>query len=115
MKLLPNMKIYQHMNSLGIEHFKIELIETYSCNSKDELRAREGYWIKSLGAGLNRVIAGRTKKQYAIDNKDRIQIQYKSKCLCECGKSYTVYHRLRHFKSQYHNFHSCDGISKIEL
>ena len=32
------------MRELGIDHFRIVLIEIYPCNSRDELRAREHYW-----------------------------------------------------------------------
>ena len=35
--------LYKHMNKLGINNFKIILIEYCSCNSKDELLRRERY------------------------------------------------------------------------
>jgi hypothetical protein len=33
----------------GIENCKIELVEAYPCENKEELRKREGYWIKTGG------------------------------------------------------------------
>ena len=39
---------------------------------KEELRAREGHFIRERGT-LNNVIAGRTNKQYRIDNKEKIR------------------------------------------
>ena len=58
-----NCKLYKHMHELGAEHFYIELIENYSCNDIYELRAREGHFIRERGT-LNKVIAGRTNKEY---------------------------------------------------
>lgn len=50
----------------------IELIENYSCNSKEELCKREGEIIRSMDC-VNKRIAGRTAKQYRIDNSDTIK------------------------------------------
>ena len=33
--------LYEHMRNIGIEHFKIVLIKSFPCNSKDELEAEE--------------------------------------------------------------------------
>lgn len=55
---------------------KIELIEAYPCNSKEELHARERYWIEqNEGICINKHIPGRTRKEYYDDNKDKI-IEY---------------------------------------
>jgi ribosome-interacting GTPase 1 len=41
-------------------------------------------------------------KQYAKDNKEKLK-GYRSKTInCECGRTYTLGHKLRHFKSQKH-------------
>jgi hypothetical protein len=53
----------------------IELVESFSCNSLDELRKREGYWIRETDC-VNKLIAGRTVKEYYIDNKDVIAKYY---------------------------------------
>ena len=72
------------MKQLGVEHFYIELVESYPCDSKEELNAREGFWIKQL-ATVNKQITGRSRKEHYQDNK--IQIQEKSK---EYRKQYKI-------------------------
>ena len=42
---------------------KIELIEKCDVSSRDELRAREGHWIRELDC-VNKNVAGRTWKEY---------------------------------------------------
>jgi hypothetical protein len=51
---------------------KIELIEKCDVNSRDELRAREGHWIRELEC-VNKVVVGRTRKEYnqLPENKER--------------------------------------------
>ena len=53
----------------------IYLVESYPCNSKNELNSREGYYIKN-NVCVNRCIAGRTDKQYRLDHKEKIK-QYR--------------------------------------
>lgn len=50
-----NTKIYSHFISIGIEHFKIILIEKYPCDNKNELLKREAHYIKELKSELNQV------------------------------------------------------------
>jgi len=54
-------KIYDLMREIGKDTFYIELLELYPCNGREELRAREGYYIRERGT-LNMVIAGRSQK-----------------------------------------------------
>ena len=49
------------MRTLGQYNCYIELVKAFPCNRKEELRAREGYWIRQIGT-LNSHIAGRTEK-----------------------------------------------------
>jgi hypothetical protein len=46
-------KFFVHLQTLGIEHFRIELIEDYPCETKAELEKRETYWIETLPGTLN--------------------------------------------------------------
>ena len=55
----------------GIQNCKIELIENYPCNSKEELTAREGYHIKQNNC-VNKFIAGRSKKDWYKDNAEYV-------------------------------------------
>ena len=124
-------KLYEHMNKLGLEHFYIELIEAYKCNSKEELLAKEGEWIRRVGT-LNKQIAGRTKQQWEADeherrmkqmkeyreqhekelkeyfkkryeqNKDEINQRASEQIMCECGSSISIRNRPRHLRSKKH-------------
>ena len=53
----------------GIENCKIELMEKFSCETKEELLKREGEIIQAHDC-VNKQVAGRTKKQWYLDNKD---------------------------------------------
>ena len=56
----------------------IELIELCPCDSKAELLKREGELIRQYrDLCVNRCIAGRTEKEYLVDNKDIIKEQKK--------------------------------------
>ena len=66
-------KLYIEMNRLGKDAFSIELIENYPCTSIEELRKREGYWIRELKATLNIQIAGRTQKDYRDEHKEEMK------------------------------------------
>ncbi len=113
------------------ENFRIELVEAFPCNNKDELRAREGYWIRSINC-VNKVIAGRTlkeyRKEYYENNKDKIiehQKEYSEKnkdkisqyskqyyvknkhkemkkYVCLCAGKYAHKHRTQHYKTLKH-------------
>ena len=50
----------------------IELIEDYSCESKEQLNRREGEVIRSSANCVNKLIAGRTVVEYKADNKETI-------------------------------------------
>jgi len=47
----------------------IELCENYACNSKEELNAREGDWIRNNPC-VNKRIEGRTTKEYYEEKKN---------------------------------------------
>jgi hypothetical protein len=49
-------------------NYQIELIEAYPCNSKDELNAREGHYIRTVEC-INKNIAGRTITEWYETNK----------------------------------------------
>ena len=62
---------------------KIYLIESYNCSNRNELEKREGEIMKkfmkdeSLENPVNMVIAGRTSKEYYVDNQNEIKEQQK--------------------------------------
>jgi hypothetical protein len=67
----------------------IELIEEFPCENKEQLRKREGEIIKSNEC-INKSIAGRSRAEWYLDNKER---------LSEKGKKYLQEHREE--KKQY--------------
>lgn len=63
--------VFKLFDDYGVENCKIELVELFPCNSKIELLQREGHHIKNNDC-VNRIVSGRTKEEYYIDNKERI-------------------------------------------
>jgi len=100
----------------GVKNCKIELVELFPCNSKEELNAREGFYIRN-NTCVNRCIAGRTKKEYHEEHKEHIneyQKNYKianreilnekakKQIVCECGGHYSLRNKIQHEKSKKH-------------
>ena len=111
--------LYKAFIEHGVEHFFIELIEKCPCNDKDELRKKEGEYIKDLKPSLNRFVAGRTKKEYYEDNKERIskvQQEYYNnnkeqiKQYLEENKE----HRAQQKKTYYENNKETTVLRKVE-
>jgi hypothetical protein len=48
-----NTKLYSYMREIGVEHFHIELIEKFQCETKQQLREREQHHIDILKPELN--------------------------------------------------------------
>lgn len=75
----PNVALYIALNEIGRDYFYIELIETYPCKNRQELEAREGYWIRHFDSfmnGYNMNIAGRKQMDRYNDNPEK----YKAFC-----------------------------------
>lgn len=56
----------------------IELIELFPCTSKEELFKQEGKHIRETENCVNKVVAGRTKGEYYVDNRDKLAAQHKN-------------------------------------
>lgn len=72
--------LYRNVTSfqcLSDPYHYIELLELCPCDSKDELHKCERKWIEQLDC-VNKIIPGRTHKQYLLDNKDKIKEQKKA-------------------------------------
>ena len=65
-------KLSELMRTIGKNNCYIELIENYPCNTKEELIAREGHYIRER-ATLNQQIAGRTRKERREVNAEHIK------------------------------------------
>ena len=62
-----------------LEHnnYQIELLETFPCNSRDELNSREGHYIRTIDC-VNKQLAGRTDKEWYETNRDDLLVKMKS-------------------------------------
>jgi hypothetical protein len=58
---------------LKYEDVKIILLENYPCESKEQLLARERYYIENTANCVNKIIPTRTQKEYREDNKEKLQ------------------------------------------
>lgn len=76
-----NYKVYNKDNTKGYcisylildcEDYKIELLEQYPCNNKTQLLKKEGEHIRNNEC-VNKIIAGRTIKEWYKDNIDKIK------------------------------------------
>jgi hypothetical protein len=88
--------VFDLFDKYGIENCQIYLLESVNANTKDELLAREGYFIKTLNC-VNKIINGRTKKEYYRDNENKIK---------EYAKQYqkeNESHYKNYFKQYYEN------------
>lgn len=88
----------------------IELIKLYPCSCHSELAREEGQFIRSVDC-VNKMIAGRTQKEYDEENKRKeYHKEYrednkekrKEKFNCECGGKYTYSGKSLHFKTKLH-------------
>ena len=75
-KFLKNQKIRMAssimFNEYGINNCKIELIEYYPCQNKEELLKQEGLHIRN-NMCVNKNVAGRTYKEWCADNEESIK------------------------------------------
>lgn len=106
-KQCMNYLLYKEVNN-DWTNWYIELYENYPCNSKEELLKREGEVIRLIGT-LNMIIAGRDKKEYRIENIDKIKemnqhyyIENMDK-IKELHKQYKVANadKIKEYKKQY--------------
>ncbi len=113
-------KKYRYVTSFDILKFddaEIILVEKFPCESKDELTARERYWIDNTPNCINKIKPTRTPQQYYEDkraiilqrqkeyqrkNKEAIALNAKTKINCECGSAYTKSNRNKHVKTECH-------------
>ena len=117
---------HKYMTSFKIienDNYRIELLEEIQCENRDQLHAREGYYIRTLDC-TNKCIMGKTqeeklqdKKDYYQANQDRIKANNNARyytnidtikesrnkpCVCECGGKFTQTNRSQHLKSIKH-------------
>ena len=85
-RMAGHRKSYRHWKKTGkhyltsfeiLEHgdARIELIEACPCETRDQLRAREGHWIRATGNRVNHRVAGRTDAEYRRDNRESLMVK----------------------------------------
>jgi hypothetical protein len=72
-----NYKIYKIIrDNGGWDNWIMEIIEKYPCQTIDEAKTRERFWIETLSSTLNVTIPNRNRKEYAqlynLTHKDHI-------------------------------------------
>tara|TARA_R100001198_G_C5173829_1_gene173436 strand:+ start:334 stop:873 length:540 start_codon:yes stop_codon:yes gene_type:complete len=60
------------VNIIDRGNFNIKVIEEYPCNNRQELEAREAYYIRN-NVCINKIIPNRTMKEWREDNKEHIK------------------------------------------
>jgi len=108
---------YDIFELYGFDNCKITLLENFECQTKDELNAREGYYIKTLDC-VNKVVPKRTRKEYVMDNVESIKNtkkEYINKVgilKCDCGGKYLnePNKKERHFETIKHTDWSMNQV-----
>tara|TARA_R110000782_G_scaffold540_1_gene1806 strand:+ start:95 stop:682 length:588 start_codon:yes stop_codon:yes gene_type:complete len=103
--------LYENYNDI-----RIELLECFPCENKDELNKKEGEYIRNNDC-VNKNIPGRTAKEWYEDNKEKVleyQIDYRLnnqdkikerksiKIMCDCGEEINKDDKARHYKTKKH-------------
>ncbi len=79
----------------------INLLESYPCNCKEELNAREREWIEANGERVvNKQFPGRTRKEYNLVQKE-----------CECGSTFNQGRECDHVKTKKHKTYVSSLVS----
>ena len=113
--------LYSKMNELGVDCFYIELIEECPCDNKEQLRAREGHFIRQLGT-LNALIAGRSKKEWTVENSEHVkqhQHEYyeanKQTILEQCRKWDEAHpDKVKEMKAKWYQKHKEEQLEKCK-
>ena len=114
----------------GFENWSMIMIEHVECDTKQELLARERYYIDQLKPCLNKQLPLRSQKEYYTDNKQQYLQQAKNYYInnkqqyqrnkseikiCDCGIYYTHGSRAQHIKSNIHKKCMVNPFYKMNL
>ena len=105
-----NLKVYQYIREYGgWSNWFMLTLEEFEYETKEQLREREQYWIKELGADLNSRDAVMDKdyhkkyyEKYFEENKEKILKKNNEKFDCECGGKYTHINKATHINTKKH-------------
>lgn len=116
-----NYRLHQAMRELGCECFHIELIKEYPCENRQQLRRKEGHYIRKYEThknGYNKCVAGRTPQEtdHAKYEKNCEKVKARTKVFYEAHKderkAYNVAYReankekLREYQKAYREAHN---------
>jgi hypothetical protein len=111
--LITNIHYITSYNIIKNGDYQIILIRACPCDNKDELKAIEADYIRTMKrydqicvlrvTCVNKVIPGRTNKEYRKDNKDKLAGIHN----CECGGIWSLQHKPRHDRSNIHKRYLC--------
>lgn len=112
---------------LKFDDARILLIEAYPCNSKEELLAREGFFIEETDCVNKNRSSAIVQKQFAEENKelnkvpkswkaiqqksymDRGMMKRTNTIICECGGQFKdPVSKIRHYKTEMHRDYYLD-------
>lgn len=84
---------------------RIELLECFPCDNKEELKKKEGEYIRNTNC-VNKRIPDREKKdydkKYRDENKETINFKQREKITCDCGIIISRSRLSKHIKTQRH-------------
>ena len=105
--------VHSLFDKYGKNGLKIELLEEFEACDMDEVNCKEAFYIRNTKC-VNKVIPGRTKKQYYDENQDKIKAYYqnnkvriqkiqRSKVTCDCGTIVCKDALSKHMKTNKNN------------
>ena len=106
-KKVPIVSSLLLFDEFGVENCKIELIEYCKVDTKDELVRCEGDYIKNSDC-VNKQVAGRTKEEYRIENRQYLSMKSKEygqiEYTCDvCNKTLRVADKSKHLQTAMHS------------
>ena len=104
--------LYKLFIKYGVDNFNIYLLENYKSNDVNQLKAKEGEYIRNNKC-INKKTEGRTRQEYNDTHKEEkhewymkhrneILERHKIQIVCSCGCEVTKSHISRHIKSKKH-------------
>jgi len=120
-----NTKIYKTIReNNGFENWNMDIMDVLENATKKEAEIQEEFYRNKLNASLNSRKASRgditiseyhkqyqrdnkkhiveNKKQYYINNREKLRAKQDEKFDCNCGGKFTYTHKLRHLKTIKH-------------
>ena len=110
---------YDLFDKYGINNCSIILLENVCCETRDQLHARERYYIETILC-VNKQIPGRTKKEYNDATKE--QTNNRAKCYYENNKEHVLERikiytedkkeQIKEYKKQYYELNKAELSEK---